>query len=90
VTTETGEIGDDVRSIVAAHGQLSIDPASLGDDDSLFDAGMSSHASVTLMLALESHFDIEFPEHMLRRSTFESVSSIRTAVGELLADPVGG
>ena len=41
------------------------------------------HASVNVMLALEDEFEIEFPEPMLRRSTFESVAAIRTAISEL-------
>jgi acyl carrier protein len=35
------------------------------------------------MLALEDAFEIEFPERMLRRRTFESVAAIRDAVAEL-------
>jgi acyl carrier protein len=86
VTTETSDIFDDIVSIVGAHGQLQMDSATLRANDNLFHAGMTSHASVSVMLALESHFDIEFPERMLQRSTFESVSSIRAAVGELLTE----
>ena len=44
---------------------------------------MTSHASVNVMLALEDEFDVEFPEAMLRKSTFESVAAIRVALGEL-------
>jgi len=44
---------------------------------------MTSHASVNVMLALEDAFDIEFPEHMLRKRTFESVTAIRAALSEL-------
>ena len=40
---------------------------------------MTSHASVNLMLALEDHFDVEFPDEMLTRSAFESISSIRSS-----------
>ena len=36
------------------------------------------------MLALEDAFDVEFPERMLRRQTFESVASIHEAIGELV------
>jgi len=50
------------------------------DNASLYDAGMTSLASVSLMLALEDEFGIEFPDHMLRREVFESVSSIREAL----------
>ena len=35
------------------------------------------------MLALEGEFDIEFPDHMLRRNVFDSVGSIHGAVKEL-------
>jgi acyl carrier protein len=44
---------------------------------------MTSHASVNVMLALEGEFDVEFPDHMLRRGVFESIGSISTAVAEL-------
>ena len=72
-----------IRSILAEHGRFPVDVASIGDDEDLFDAGMTSHASVNVMLALEDEFDLEFPEVMLRKSTFESVSAIRAALVEL-------
>jgi acyl carrier protein len=74
---------DVIRRIVAEQGRLSVDVATIGDDDDLFQAGMTSHASVNVMLALEEEFDFEFPEKMLRKSTFESVGAIRTALTEL-------
>ena len=84
VTAETDDIVDAILNIVTTYGNLSIDVSSLSVDEDLFLAGMTSHASVTVMLELETRFDIEFPDDMLRKSTFESVSSIRSAVGELL------
>jgi len=44
---------------------------------------MSSRATVGVMLGLESEFDIEFPDAMLRREVFESVRSIATALETL-------
>jgi acyl carrier protein len=35
------------------------------------------------MLALEDSFDIEFPDQMLKRSVFESVNAISSAIAEL-------
>jgi acyl carrier protein len=35
------------------------------------------------MLALEDAFDVEFPQQMLRKSTFESVAAIKEALIEL-------
>ena len=37
-----------------------------------------------LMLALEDEFDVEFPERLLKRSTFESVLNLREALESLL------
>lgn len=46
----------------------------------LYQAGMTSQASVNVMLALEGEFDIEFPDELLKRSVFGSVDAIRDAV----------
>ena len=77
---------DRIREVVADHGRLAVDVASLTDDDDLYRAGLTSHASVNLMLALEDAFDIEFPERLLRRQTFESVTSMREAIEQLTAE----
>ena len=71
------------RQILLAHGRLSRELQSLTDDADLYQAGMTSHASVNVMLALESEFELEFPDHMLTRNVFNSVASIRTALEEL-------
>lgn len=75
---------EDIRSIVKEHGRLSVDVTSLTDDSDLYAAGLTSHASVNLMLALEAKFDIEFPERMLRRKSFESIAAMRAAISELV------
>jgi len=75
---------DQIREIVAQYGRLPVEVGGLSDDDDLYRAGLTSHASVNLMLALEDAFDLEFPERLLRRQTFESISAIREAVEELL------
>ena len=72
-----------VRDIVKEHGRLSVDVDTLADGDSLYEAGMTSHASVNVMLALEDAFDVEFPDEMLKRSVFESVASITAALQQL-------
>jgi acyl carrier protein len=79
-------VNDQIRAIVIEHGRFAGDVSNLADDADLYAAGMTSHASVGVMLALESAFDIEFPDRMLKRSVFESVSSIAAAVTELLRE----
>ncbi len=74
----------DIREILREHGRLAVDALSIGENDDLYQAGLTSHASVNVMLALEDKFDIEFPEAMLRKRTFESVESIRGAVQQLV------
>ena len=72
-----------VRQIIREHGRLPADVDTLDDDADLYQAGMTSHASVNLMLALEAAFDIEFPDAMLKRSVFQSVRSISDAIESL-------
>ena len=72
-----------IRRILKDHGRLSIEAATLSEAADLYQAGMTSHASVNVMLALEGEFDVEFPDQMLRRDVFESVLAIRSALAEL-------
>ena len=72
-----------IRAILKEHTSLNVDPAALADDADLYQAGMSSHASVNVMLALEGEFEVEFPDRMLRRGVFQSIRSIQSALEEL-------
>jgi acyl carrier protein len=75
---------DDIRAILREHARLAVDVESLGDQSNLYEAGLTSHASVSLMLALEERFDVEFPERMLRRGAFASIAAIRAGLDELI------
>jgi acyl carrier protein len=72
-----------IREILQQHGRLPVGVDTLGDDSDLYNAGLTSLATVGLMLALEDAFEIEFPETMLSRKTFESIQAISDAVEEL-------
>jgi acyl carrier protein len=74
-----------IRSVLRDHGRLNQDISLITDDADLYKSGMTSHASVNVMLALEGQFDIEFPDHFLKRSVFSSIDSIHRAVNELHA-----
>ncbi|WP_139488144.1 acyl carrier protein [Brevibacillus dissolubilis] len=74
---------EQIRAILAEHGRLMIDMEELKEDTDLYEAGMTSHASVNVMLALENTFDLEFPDRMLARAVFTSILSIRDALLEL-------
>ena len=72
-----------IRDVLAAHGRMAVDPHQIDDQADLYDLGMTSHASVDVMLALEDAFDIEFPEEVLKKSTFASVDNIAQVVESL-------
>ncbi len=75
---------EEIRSILKEHARLSTDAATIGEEADLYQAGLTSHASVNVMLALEGKFDVEFPDRMLKRGVFESINAIRAALEELL------
>jgi acyl carrier protein len=74
---------DRIRAILKEHGRLGVDVDRLAADGDLYQAGMTSHATVNVMLALEGEFDVEFPDHMLTRNVFDSIASIRAAIAQL-------
>jgi acyl carrier protein len=81
--TVPNAVSEAVRDVVREHARLSANVDSLSDDASLYDAGMTSHASVNVMLALEDRFDVEFPDELLKREVFESIGSISSALVQL-------
>jgi acyl carrier protein len=72
-----------VREVLAQHAGLVLDAMTLDPHADLFGAGMTSHASVNVMLGLEDALDIEFPDSLLKKSTFTSIVSIMEAVDSL-------
>lgn len=75
---------EQIRAIVAKHARLTGDISALADASDLYAAGLTSLTTVNLMLAIEDHFDIEFPDHMLGRKTFGSIQSLCEAIEELV------
>jgi acyl carrier protein len=69
-----------IRTILSNHGRLGRDAMQLAEHDDLYAAGMTSLASVNVMLALENEFSVEFPDQMLNRSMFMSIAAIGAAL----------
>jgi acyl carrier protein len=74
---------DVIRKLIGDHARLPIDASSLTDSEDLYQAGMTSHASVMLMLGLENEFGVEFPDSMLTRDIFASIDAIAGAITSL-------
>ena len=84
--TEVTEMTNEIRGVIQEYGRLNAEASSLKEDTNLYDAGMTSHASVNVMLALENTFDVEFPDRMLRRNVFESIAAIRSSLEEITSN----
>ncbi len=72
-----------IREVVAEQIGVAFDAQNFDFEGDLYSAGLTSLATVGLMLGLEERFDIEFPESMLGRSTFRSIAAISEAVSKL-------
>lgn len=70
----------EIRKILAQHGRLAEDVSNLDDDGDLYAAGLTSLTTVNVLLAIEDHFDFEFPDELLSRRTFQSINALSDAV----------
>ncbi len=77
-----------IREVLTAHGRMAVDPHEVGDQADLYELGLTSHASVDVMLALEDAFDVEFPDEVLKKSTFASIHNIAQVVESLVTTSV--
>jgi acyl carrier protein len=73
----------DIREILTQHGRMAADQ--LAESEDLYGAGLTSLATVAVMLALEDKFNVEFPDNMVGRRTFKSIESIAEAINQLSA-----
>jgi acyl carrier protein len=79
-------MNETIRTLLAKLGGLPVAVDTLADDADLYAAGLSSFASVQLMLGLEEAFDMEFPDHLLNRKSFASIAAIETTVATIVGD----
>lgn len=54
------------------------------DNDTLAEIGVTSVDMVTLLLAVESEFDVEVPQHEITAEVFRSIASIDGLIRRLL------
>lgn len=73
-----------LRRILSESACLDVPMDTVSDDADLYAAGLTSLATVQVILAIEGEFGFEIPDRMLTRRLFSSVDSIAAAVNELL------
>lgn len=74
-----------IRDALANFGRMGVDPHGLARDADLYANGLTSNASVNVMLALEDTFEVEFADSDLKKATFESIQNIETVLTRLIA-----
>lgn len=68
-----------IRTILSEVARLDVPVESLDDQADLYAAGLSSLATVHVMLAMENEFGIEIPDRLLTRQLFRSINSLAAA-----------
>ncbi|QLF68203.1 acyl carrier protein [Peteryoungia desertarenae] len=79
-------MNETIRALLGKVGGLPVAVETIEDNADLYAVGLSSFASVQLMLGLEDSFDIEFPDHLLNRKSFASIQAIETTVQTILGE----
>lgn len=86
IYVDISEITERTQKVLGEVGALGVAIESVGESDDLYEAGLTSRASVNVMLALEDEFDLEFPDSMLNRHMFQSISAIRDGISTILEE----
>jgi acyl carrier protein len=73
----------EVRAILREHSGIGESAHHIGVHENLWLLGMTSLASVQVMLALESAFAVEIPDEKLLHATFSSIHQIQACITEL-------
>lgn len=84
VGTGLGSPRERVRSLVATILAGKSQNRPFSDDDTLAEIGIASVDMVTLLLSVESEFDLEVPQQEITADRFRSVSTIDALVRQLL------
>lgn len=77
-------MNETIRGLLGKFGGLSVTVDQIADEADLYAAGLSSFASVQLMLGIEDAFDIEFPDNLLNRKSFASIAAIEKTLDMIL------
>ncbi|MDM9623518.1 hypothetical protein A6U87_15250 [Rhizobium sp. AC44/96] len=72
-----------IRKALASHAKLAVDADGISTTQNLFDVGLTSFACVQLMMRLEEVFEVEFPDELLKKPTFETIAAIELNIRQL-------
>jgi acyl carrier protein len=75
-----------VRRILEETACLDVEVATLGDNDDLYAAGLSSLGTVRVMLAVEEAFAIEIPGALITHDMFASIAALAGVIAQLVPE----
>jgi len=75
-----------VRRILEETACLDVEIDSLGDNDDLYAAGLSSLGTVRVMLAVEEAFAIEIPGALITHDMFASIAALAGVIAQLVPE----
>ena len=75
-----------IKRLIDEKAYLSLRSCDLALDDDLYEAGLTPFTAIQLLLALETAFEIEFPERMLNRRSVSSIARIISCIREVQAE----
>lgn len=79
----------EIRNIVIEKAQLPIDAQQISDNMDLDDAGITSLCRMNVILALEDRIQINFPDDMMTRKNFSSITAMSKTVDAVLSKACG-
>lgn len=75
-----------IRDALAEAGRLKVDAHAIPADADLYASGLTSHATVNVVLEIEDALDIELPDELLVKSTFSSIDALHAAIEPLVQE----
>lgn len=79
----------EIRNIVIGQAQLPIDAQQISDTMDLDEVGLTSLARMNVILALEDRFQITFPDEVMTRKNFSSITAMFKTVDAVLSKVYG-
>lgn len=79
-------IEEQIRDILRSQGKMTVASSAIGPADDLYALGLSSLATVNVMLEIEARFDVAFPDDALNRATFQTLGALAGLVRRLRSE----
>lgn len=87
MVVERGRVRDALKAILVETLELDVDPAQIGDDEPLFEAGLGvdSVEALALLRAVERQFGVVVPDAEIGIGLFQDIASLASLVERLVS-----